>query len=245
MNLKKEVKNSGTLPLIVSFCFVALRPKSTPMAMAWRSVHRTTLFPGQSWKSGWPVLCAHTFACNWQQLFLNDSAEGRRMTVEMISWSISTKVWDLAGIELAIPGTAVRHASVVRHATLPAALRGPVYLSVNLFESRSAPTQYRAWYGSKRFANAISTCKTSPLVRKRLHNICIVCIHINSLWLFGLHIHRMHAHQSSGVRGRLYFVPIGQQRHWRNYIYGGSLCCSHIYLMLYINIWLKCEATKT
>ena len=33
------------------------------------------------------------------------------MTVEIISWSISTKVWDRAGIELATPGSAVRHAS--------------------------------------------------------------------------------------------------------------------------------------
>ena len=51
---------------------------------------------------------AHTFACNWQQPFLNESAEGRRMTVEIISWSISTKVWDRAGIELATPRIAVR-----------------------------------------------------------------------------------------------------------------------------------------
>ena len=82
-----------------------------------RSVHLTTLFPGQAWTSGLPVIRAHTFACNWQQPFLNESAEGRRMTVEIISWSISTKVWDRAGIELATPGIAVRHASVARHAT--------------------------------------------------------------------------------------------------------------------------------
>ena len=29
-------------------CFVALRPKSTAMVMAERSVHLTTLFPGQA-----------------------------------------------------------------------------------------------------------------------------------------------------------------------------------------------------
>ena len=29
-------------------CFVALRPKSTAMAIAGRSVHLTTLFPGQA-----------------------------------------------------------------------------------------------------------------------------------------------------------------------------------------------------
>ena len=39
------------------------------------------------------------------------------------------------------PGTAVRHAFVVRHAALSTALRGPVYLSVNRFGSRSALTQ--------------------------------------------------------------------------------------------------------
>ena len=110
--------------------------------------------------------------------------------------------------------------SVVRHAALSAALRGPVYLSVNHLGSRSAPTQFPAWYGSKRFGNAISTCKTSQLVRKKLNSICIVCIHMKSLWLFGLHLDRMHSHQSSGVRGRQYFVLIGQQRHWRNYVDG-------------------------
>ena len=39
------------------------------------------------------------------------------MTVEIISLSISTKVWDRAGIELATPGSAVRHAFVARHVT--------------------------------------------------------------------------------------------------------------------------------
>ena len=39
------------------------------------------------------------------------------MTVETISWSISTKVWYQAGIELATPGSAVRHESVASHVT--------------------------------------------------------------------------------------------------------------------------------
>ena len=39
------------------------------------------------------------------------------MTVEIISWSISTKVWDRVGIELATPGSAVRFASVAKHVT--------------------------------------------------------------------------------------------------------------------------------
>ena len=39
------------------------------------------------------------------------------MTVEMISLSISTKVRDLAGIELATPGSAARLAFVARHIT--------------------------------------------------------------------------------------------------------------------------------
>ena len=41
--LKKNVL--GTFFL---FCFVALRPKSTAMVIAGRSVHLTTLFPGQA-----------------------------------------------------------------------------------------------------------------------------------------------------------------------------------------------------
>ena len=89
----------------------------TSQVIAGRSVHLTTRFPGQAWTSSLPVIRAHTFACNWQQPFLNESAEGRRMTVEIISWSISTKVWDRTGIELATPGSAVRHASVARHLT--------------------------------------------------------------------------------------------------------------------------------
>ena len=70
-----------------------------------------------SWASLNKQLTSNTFACNWQQPFLNASAEGRRMTVEIISWSISTRVWDRARIELATPGSAVRNASVARHVT--------------------------------------------------------------------------------------------------------------------------------
>ena len=98
-------------------CFVALHPKSTAMVMTGRSVHLTTLLPGQAWTSSYPELRSHTFSCNWQQPFLNDSGEGRRMTVDTISWSISMKVWDRAGIELATPGSVVRLASVARHVT--------------------------------------------------------------------------------------------------------------------------------
>ena len=39
------------------------------------------------------------------------------MTVEIISQSISTKVWDQAGIKLATPGSAVKLTSVARHVT--------------------------------------------------------------------------------------------------------------------------------
>ena len=36
------------------------------------------------------------------------------MTVEIISWSISTKVWDQTGMELATPGSAVDELSKYR-----------------------------------------------------------------------------------------------------------------------------------
>ena len=58
------------------------------------SVHLTTLFPGQAWLR--------------LQLTTNllESTDGR-ITVVIISWSISTNVWDWAWIEHASPGSAV------------------------------------------------------------------------------------------------------------------------------------------
>ena len=53
------------------------------------------------------------------------------MTVEVISWSISTKVWDWAGIKLATPGSAVRLASVARHITDCATRPGPLSTKKN------------------------------------------------------------------------------------------------------------------
>ena len=48
----EERKEKNILPgphLSIKFvCFVALRPKSTAMVIAGRSVHLTTLFPGQA-----------------------------------------------------------------------------------------------------------------------------------------------------------------------------------------------------
>ena len=38
----------GILKFMTRTCFVALRPKSTAMVIAGRSVHLTTLFPGQA-----------------------------------------------------------------------------------------------------------------------------------------------------------------------------------------------------
>ena len=50
------------------------------------------------------------------------------MTVEIISRSISTKLWDRAGIELVTPGSAVRLASVARHVTDWATRPGPLIM---------------------------------------------------------------------------------------------------------------------
>ena len=36
------------IPFYMYVCFLALRPKSTAMVIAGRSVHLTTLFPGQA-----------------------------------------------------------------------------------------------------------------------------------------------------------------------------------------------------
>ena len=45
-------------------CFVALRPKSTAMVMAGRSVHLATLFFWASLNKQLTSNRAHTFACN-------------------------------------------------------------------------------------------------------------------------------------------------------------------------------------
>ena len=66
---------------------------------------------------------------------MNDSAEGKRMTVETISSSVSWKVSDRARIKLVTPGSAVRLASVARHitdcATRPGALTSAAYIQVH------------------------------------------------------------------------------------------------------------------
>ena len=48
----------------VDFAFVALRPKSTAMVIAGRSVHLTTLFSWASLNKQLTSNRAHTFACN-------------------------------------------------------------------------------------------------------------------------------------------------------------------------------------
>ena len=147
------------------------------MVVAGRSDYLTTFFCGQAWISRWPVLRAHTFACNWQQPLLewfsgweeNDSSNYFIINLQEIMGPGRDRTrdpWNCSQTRICIQ---------TRHVT--DCVSRP---DVNLFWSRSAPTQCRAWYGSKPFANAISTCKTAPLVRKKLNSMCIVCIHMNS-----------------------------------------------------------------
>ena len=75
---------------------------------------------------------------------------------------------------------------------------------------------------------------------------------MNSMLLFGLHMRRTHARQSSAVRGCLYFVLIGQQRDWRNYIDGRLVLAFAVRLYIYViihtylaHLYVKCEAAKT
>ena len=77
--------------------------QSTAMVMLRQSAKLITLFPGQAWLSAQ----LNTFACNWQQPFLNQW-KVENDTVQNISWSIYIKVWDWAGIKLTTPGSAIR-----------------------------------------------------------------------------------------------------------------------------------------
>ena len=48
----REIRANNDVSFVCLFVFVALRPKSTAMVIAGRSVHLTTLFPGQAGTSG-------------------------------------------------------------------------------------------------------------------------------------------------------------------------------------------------
>ena len=147
--------------------------QSTAMVMSERSVHLTTLF---SWvsltKQLTNTLCS--FSHLKQTTNLLESVEGRRMTIEIISWSISMKIWDWVGIELLTPGSAVRQVSAARHFTY--CVMQPVdkilFVSFTLsllvvtfviwadnlckqFSSRSGRTKCRSGSGSKRFDTRI------------------------------------------------------------------------------------------
>ena len=91
------------------------------------------------------TLC--TYFCLYLTTTLLESAEGRRMAVEIISWSISAKVWDRAGIKLATPGSAFRHVSAVRHVT-DCATRPSAYIQVHfrLHFSWKLPRIYTIYY---------------------------------------------------------------------------------------------------
>ena len=69
------------------------------------------------------------------------------MTVEIISQSISTEVWDRAGIELATPGSAVRLASVARHVTDCARPLGPSASNRNLHQMVIFTHQFKHMFG--------------------------------------------------------------------------------------------------
>ena len=76
--------------------------QSRAMVMSGPSVHLTTHFPEQ-------LTTSRTYFRFLLTTTLLESGEGRRMVVEIISWSLCSKVWDRAGIKLQAPGSAVRH----------------------------------------------------------------------------------------------------------------------------------------
>ena len=135
---------------------------------------------------------AHSFACNWLQPFLNDSAEGRRMIIEIISWSISTKVWDREGFELSTPWSAVRLASVARHVTDCATRPGKelewqgrkhftlylIEMPFNAFANRAHPDQAAlvraAWSGSTLFAYG-NNIRYDPTLVDLTSNFFVLC----------------------------------------------------------------------
>ena len=86
--------------ILTSYVFVWFVAAAICMVKAGQSVHLATLFfscasldKRLTWLTTMLTSTSCTyFPCNWQQPFLNESAEGRGMTVENISWSISKNV---------------------------------------------------------------------------------------------------------------------------------------------------------
>ena len=120
------------------------------------------------------------------------------MTVEIISLSISKKVWDRVQIELATPGSAVRHISTVRHGTDYTMLPGTcmnsyrvgletqisagifIYVCTLCVQVKSLVT-LRICTGSSEIPNA---CICRPLVKSALQKINFLfpqCKHM--LWV--------------------------------------------------------------
>ena len=107
------------------WCFMSL---STDMVMSRQSVHLTTLFPGQAWLSVLPVLCAHTFACNWQQPFLNQLKGGewpKKLFHDQSPWKYGTRVESNHD-----PWICSQALNNLQSDTLPTALRVPVMMMI-------------------------------------------------------------------------------------------------------------------
>ena len=96
------------------------------------------------------------------------------MTVEIISWSISMKVWDRARIELASPGSAVRLASVARHvtdcATRPGVQKSKKHFKILLRQTVTNAQLSFVFTRTRKSLNQSITC-FSNLHR---HNYCTV-----------------------------------------------------------------------
>ena len=67
------------------------------------------------------------------------------MTIEIISWSIATKVWDRARMKFMTPGSAVRHASVDRHVP-----------QTHIFRQTRYRLHYKAWSEGQAFSHDTS-----------------------------------------------------------------------------------------
>ena len=91
------------------------------------------------------------------------------------------KVWDRAGIELATPGTAVRHSCVVRHAMCQLRFAARSTLVSTFFDQDQLRPNVGLGTGPNGLQMLSAHAKTPPLVRKKLNSVCIVCILINSL----------------------------------------------------------------
>ena len=158
------------------------------------------------------------------------------MTVEIISWSISTKVWYRAGTELATPGSAVRHASVARHvtdcATRPGICCGyskEPFHGKHMSRDRRFLTMWYVWPAKPQISLHIRTVWSEPLLVA-----WIFCVSVNLLTEHHLEFLSL----KGGCTGSSESTLVRMQLCWKSHV-AAQLCFGSSKEWSHGNLWIR------